>query len=286
MKKNKPIQVTNLCSEHWERMLPNTHGRFCGNCQKQVHDLTVLSTKEILQLFEKNAGQLCGRLTETQLRLHNAAIEQQQVFRFSKISNAISAISVVAMAMVTMPLKKANAANCTTIEQPNVFPVASSPIPALVPMDSTRTLKIGVFDERNEPIIAATIEILDTLKKVIGGTVTDISGVGEIAISNNTKYFIVAFFGKETVRQKIFEEDTEFRITLFDDYREIGEICGGLISRKSIPLLKRIMSFPHHSYYNIKYLCVKAKSKMELKRKLRKQKRLKKALDCGHTWHN
>ena len=101
----KSIQLANPCSENWEQMQPAAQGKFCGRCQMQVHDMTALSTWEVIQLFQKNGGKLCGRLTETQLKQHNDTIEKQSIFIFSKITKSISAFSVIAMAFVTMPAK-------------------------------------------------------------------------------------------------------------------------------------------------------------------------------------
>ncbi len=61
------IQLNFKCNESWEKMTTTNSGRFCGNCSKNVFDLTDKSDTEIDQLFIENKGNLCGRIKSTQL---------------------------------------------------------------------------------------------------------------------------------------------------------------------------------------------------------------------------
>jgi hypothetical protein len=70
MKKAKAITITlpHPCEEDWDQMKPVGCGRFCGQCQKNVIDFTVLSDDMIARLLCNPAnGQLCGRFSEEQL---------------------------------------------------------------------------------------------------------------------------------------------------------------------------------------------------------------------------
>ena len=40
------IRIPEPCNEDWGRMTPEQRGRFCGACQKKVHDLSAMSEKD------------------------------------------------------------------------------------------------------------------------------------------------------------------------------------------------------------------------------------------------
>ncbi len=50
------------CHENWANMLPDEKGKFCASCQKSVHDFTQSSSQEIKNIFEKENGNICGRI--------------------------------------------------------------------------------------------------------------------------------------------------------------------------------------------------------------------------------
>lgn len=67
---SKAIQLTvaEPCHENWDKMSPVQQGRFCGSCQKQVVDFSVMSDRELLQFFQKpSTGSVCGRFMTGQL---------------------------------------------------------------------------------------------------------------------------------------------------------------------------------------------------------------------------
>lgn len=64
------FSVPNPCSENWQKMTPNEHGRFCSSCEKTVIDFTRMSTDEIKQYFKSLASSVksvCGRFKATDL---------------------------------------------------------------------------------------------------------------------------------------------------------------------------------------------------------------------------
>jgi hypothetical protein len=68
MKKNR-ISIENPCHEDWNRMTPETQGRFCNSCEKIVIDFSEMSDSEILQFFNKpKTEKICGRFKSEQLK--------------------------------------------------------------------------------------------------------------------------------------------------------------------------------------------------------------------------
>ena len=78
----EPLQISipQPCHESWEEMTPTEKGRFCAACQKQVHDFTKSSDREIAQHFKNNKN-VCGRFAATQLE-RDIIIQQQKNTNF------------------------------------------------------------------------------------------------------------------------------------------------------------------------------------------------------------
>ncbi|MFN5216561.1 MAG: hypothetical protein ACK5EQ_06780 [Bacteroidota bacterium] len=66
--KKMHISVENPCHEDWQKMTPETQGRFCGACEKTVVDFSEMSDAEILLYFSKpKTEKVCGRFRPEQL---------------------------------------------------------------------------------------------------------------------------------------------------------------------------------------------------------------------------
>lgn len=62
------VSIENPCHEDWQKMTPETQGRFCQACEKTVVDFSKMSDAEILQYFSKpKAEKVCGRFRLDQL---------------------------------------------------------------------------------------------------------------------------------------------------------------------------------------------------------------------------
>ena len=59
---NFSFQIATPCHENWDRMTPESQGRFCDACQKCVVDLTAKKQSEIKQLYDAHGGDMCGRM--------------------------------------------------------------------------------------------------------------------------------------------------------------------------------------------------------------------------------
>lgn len=56
------IQVASPCDVSWEEMKGTDHVRFCGQCQKNVYNLSAMSRREADELIEQREGRMCIRL--------------------------------------------------------------------------------------------------------------------------------------------------------------------------------------------------------------------------------
>lgn len=87
--KTKFLTLNKPCDEKWENMTPNERGSFCDSCSKNVIDFTRLSQLEISEIMKKSDGNICARVTSTQLRtpLFNLEDEKKSFrFPYSKVA--------------------------------------------------------------------------------------------------------------------------------------------------------------------------------------------------------
>lgn len=80
----KPVQITipSPCSQNWEKMLPNTNGRFCNNCSTQVVDFTKMSDAQVLNYLNQHSKQyVCARTFASQL---NRKMEEPAILKQKK----------------------------------------------------------------------------------------------------------------------------------------------------------------------------------------------------------
>jgi TonB family protein len=76
------LHIPKPCHEDWNKMTPETQGRFCSSCEKTVVDFTNWSTTDIQQYFAKHYHtKTCGRFKQEQLTQPvEIAISQQEIF--------------------------------------------------------------------------------------------------------------------------------------------------------------------------------------------------------------
>src|ERR1051325_2898557 len=55
------VQVKNPCPANWNQMAGTSASRFCGTCQKHVHNLSTMYADQAERLLCESAGKLCVR---------------------------------------------------------------------------------------------------------------------------------------------------------------------------------------------------------------------------------
>jgi hypothetical protein len=55
------VEVASPCSAQWEEMAGDERVRFCGSCEKNVYNLSAMTTPEIVELIRAKEGRLCAR---------------------------------------------------------------------------------------------------------------------------------------------------------------------------------------------------------------------------------
>lgn len=68
MKKKFTLEITNPCSENFDKMIPNTSGSFCNSCMKNVIDLSRKTNSEVAKFILENKDKnICARLKTSQM---------------------------------------------------------------------------------------------------------------------------------------------------------------------------------------------------------------------------
>jgi hypothetical protein len=101
--------IAEPCHEDWNKMKPESQGRFCDACQKCVVDFTQMSHHEMLDVYQKAGGNVCGRVTSDQLG--NQKEEMQAIPTgtiLSKLQKFALAL-LVAFGLVDLSTKAQNA---------------------------------------------------------------------------------------------------------------------------------------------------------------------------------
>ena len=176
----KPIQISlpNPCHENWDRMTLADKGKFCGACQKKVHDFTRASDREIVEAFKHDAD-LCGRYLVTQL-------ERDLVIPKEK-SNLWAAASAAAIALLAIAPPEAAAQTTEPIEQTESEIMLGKMIaPSLI---------TGVVSDQEFPLPGANVSVEGTTRT----TQTDIDGNYSIEAVNG-QVLLFAFEGLVTER--------------------------------------------------------------------------------------
>jgi len=55
------VSVASPCTADWEEMIGDEHARYCAHCDKNVYNLSALTTEAAIDLIREKEGNLCGR---------------------------------------------------------------------------------------------------------------------------------------------------------------------------------------------------------------------------------
>jgi len=92
------IRVSSPCNARWEDMAGDERARFCGQCRKNVFNLSAMTRTEIEVLIREHEGKFCGRLyRRSDGRLLTADCPTGQRRRRSRLAKLGGAIFAAAM---------------------------------------------------------------------------------------------------------------------------------------------------------------------------------------------
>jgi hypothetical protein len=183
--------IQNPCDESWNKMVPETTGRFCGSCEKSVIDFTGMSDFSIVNYLESHKNEkVCGRFTKPQLdrvyQLNTPVFAPSFDLRAVVLGLALTTFSAVHSFAQTEPQEPIKID--TTIHVP---PIVVGTIQEVNPLDveplvvgkvaarydhSKEKKTSGVLTTSNKNFKGITIRLMDSEGKILKTTQPDSKG--------------------------------------------------------------------------------------------------------------
>jgi hypothetical protein len=220
------LKIKEPCSQKWDSMIPNENGRFCAKCSKNIVDLTHLSDDEILETYNANAENLCGRITKKQNNSLLVSRKTREKTGIGKVAAGFILLSLINPSASSALLNEQFAVDQTFVDQKYfIEPMEASQHVG----DSTKQIIRGkVIDaETGDLLIGANIRLKGTEIQ----TITDAEGNFSITIpkdSSHQKLTLVAtFIGYERLEYELSmteldEQPITIKLTTFQIL--IGEV--------------------------------------------------------------
>ncbi|HIB38517.1 carboxypeptidase-like regulatory domain-containing protein [Mesonia sp.] len=214
------LNIPEPCHEDWQQMSPTQKGKFCASCQKEVIDFTKLSASEIARKT-KNAVQLCGRFTSTQLEQEYISVSQNSL---SRLGIALGLGSIIAVAQPSFAQEEKQ-------DRIEVYQLQGE-VALTTQTNDSISITGTVTDEKGTPLPGVDIIQKSTTNK----SITDFDGRFKINISeedyNSEVYLIFSFIGTQEAVIRI--EEKSMNIVL---KKEVCEVQNEMI-RGKVELIK------------------------------------------------
>lgn len=159
--KTKFLHISKPCSENWENMESSDSGNYCDVCAKTVVDFTHLSQLEISKQVQKSTGNICARVTQTQLNMPLVNLEKSTEYKIPYSNVAAGLMLATTMLAAGQPMQSENKLIQTEISQFHKKGVEGetqdNQKPDLSKLDSFTSVKGIVTYQSQVPVINAKI---------------------------------------------------------------------------------------------------------------------------------
>lgn len=200
------ISIPSPCHENWAAMTPAEKGRFCGVCQKKVHDFTNSSDTEIESILGSE-NNVCGRARNTQLNRELVVPKEKSIAWMAASAAVVNVLFVGPEAVAQPPVP--------TIQQTQYSD--NELLGEIVIMRPVQTISGTVKDSTGLAIHGVKISVKDTQIS----TQTDIDGKYSVeATPGDTIEY--SFVGMKTVIVKVQDEESICIIMREDESVTIG----------------------------------------------------------------
>ena len=172
--KNFKVSIPTPCHEDWNKMSPESNGRFCNSCEKTVVDFTSKSQSEIKSYLDNTNDKICGRFKTSDVYIPVVAEKSTNHFKNSWFKSKWLALT--ALISLNSFSKKANAQGMPVIhrEEPDT----------VIPKEAYK---------KTSTVIHGWIKSVDAAKGIAQVEIRIYSGGKEIAFTKNFtngSYFI------------------------------------------------------------------------------------------------
>lgn len=222
------ISIPQPCTENWELMTPNQHGRHCALCSKTVVDFTKYTDEELITFFAQQNSNICGRIKNSQ---QNRTIVSPQIIPPTKrtwMPNPLVWVVPMLIGFSQSLLSQTIPANKESLQQAQLHPTPQKQT------DTIQTIRgIVVDEETGEGLIGVNVSI----EGLQVGAYTDMDGRFVIKISNKilhkkiklkTRY--IGYIDK-VIEIKVANINKEQKIVLTEVYEETqGDVILGAMN--------------------------------------------------------
>jgi len=185
------ISIPTHCHENWEEMTPNERGRFCAHCQKIVVDFTGWSDKALIDFFEKNIGDTCGRFSVQQLDRKLSKTDQHYKLHRFLIFLGLSSIFI-------------HISPITDAQTPIAKVPTTHKKSTLKPTTSITGIQGRLFNNDSISIQGMRLELYDSLNQLVSITNSDMDGCFAFYNIRPNIYRIIA----SNVETEIYQKTT------------------------------------------------------------------------------
>ncbi|MCL9804328.1 carboxypeptidase-like regulatory domain-containing protein [Flavobacterium amniphilum] len=219
------LSIPEPCHENWQQMTPAEKGRFCAACQKNVHDFTKSTDREIIKAYEKDQ-KLCGRFLNTQL-------DRELMIPRKRKSLWLASVF---LGMISMWNTKANAQEKPKTEQNDTKNLDSGKSDTNIKSQGAEKTITGTVSDATGPIPLANIVVQGTTR----GVEADFEGKYSIVVKEGEK-LTFSFMGMEDITKTINSQSSIINVLLKDEItdKHIIQVVGGYPIRRSTNFIER-----------------------------------------------
>ncbi len=218
MRKQIQLNIPTPCHENWDQMHPVEKGRFCGSCQKQVIDFTMMSDTQLIAFFKKTStGSVCGRFMQDQLdrTIETPKKRMPWVKYFFKFALPAFLISTKATAQGTVREIKGDTVMVSEPKEVELKKMTTAKV--------EKRINGKVVNDKGEGISYASVVIKGTTI----GVATDSTGNFSLPYSGleDTVVLIGSSVGFENTESMVWLNKSETNITItLDVISTLGEV--------------------------------------------------------------
>lgn len=215
--KNLSLSVAKPCSQKWANLIPVEDGAFCSSCNKVVVDFTQMSDEALIDFFSKTKDRTCGRFRPHQLTVYSRSMSVKVNPGMTLLKAGFVSLLLVLTSKQALAQNK-KPATTEAVEKRGRRAAADN-----TAIQTERTLRGIVLDERNEPIPGANI----ILKGSTVGTFADVDGRFEFPQKvKEGDVICVYFIGYESKEYVVSNNtDKELQIRMVCDVTMLGEVA-------------------------------------------------------------
>jgi hypothetical protein len=208
------VRIPTPCEKLWDEMLGDEKIRHCIYCDKDVHNLSEISSKEAEKLIFKSKGRVCVRMTRDESG--KIVTSDQKYYQIKRKTKFAASVLSVTLALTSIALSQAQ----TVADKGNKQTISKQ--------QKQKLLTLRIADENNGAISKAFVKItsLDTKEEQTANT--DENGEAKFVIKNLGKYeiFISNAVGFKELRKVVDlnSENVEINLKLEVKESDVGTI--------------------------------------------------------------